>query len=105
MHNHMFYPMGGSMYSNMGFSFPRLYLALGVTTMRTTGSVEPYADLEIKKLIDSGRMIGPKMYITAPFLEGVGAVTPVMHELTGADDARRMVTTGPTWERLLSKHS
>jgi len=91
MHNHMFYPMGGSMYSNMGFSFPRLYLALGVTTMRTTGSVEPYADLEIKKLIDSGRMIGPKMYITAPFLEGVGAVTPVMHELTGADDARRMV--------------
>ncbi len=91
MHNHMFYPMGGQMYSNMGFSFSRLYLALGVTTMRTAGSVQPYADLEIKKLIDSGRMIGPKIHITAPFLEGVGAVTPVMHELTGTDDARRMV--------------
>src|SRR6266850_8080865 len=40
MHNHMFFPMGGSppMYSNMGSSFPRLYLALGVTTIRTTGS-------------------------------------------------------------------
>jgi hypothetical protein len=51
MHNHMFFPMGGSppMYSNMGISFPRLYLALGVTTIRTTGSVQPYADLEIKK--------------------------------------------------------
>ena len=93
MHNHMFFPMGGSppMYSNMGSSFPRLYLALGVTTIRTTGSVAPFTDLEIKKLIDAGRMIGPKMYITAPYLEGRGSFTPVMHELTGADDARRMV--------------
>lgn len=93
MHNHMFFPMGGSppMYSNMGSSFPRLYLALGVTTIRTTGSVAPYTDLEIKRLIDSGRMIGPKMHITAPYLEGQGAFTPVMHQLTGADDARRMV--------------
>ena len=93
MHNHMFFPMGGSppMYSNMGSSFPRLYLALGVTTIRTTGSVAPYTDLEIKRLIDSGRMIGPKMYVTAPYLEGRGSFTPVMHELTGPDDARRMV--------------
>src|SRR6185369_8922409 len=39
MHDHMFFPMGGNpqMYSNMGISFPRLYLALGVTTIRTTG--------------------------------------------------------------------
>jgi len=94
MHDHMFFPMGGTppMYSNMGTSFPRLYLALGVTTIRTTGSVQPYLDLEIKKLIDSGRMIGPKMHITAPYLEGVGSFTPVMHTLTGADDARRMVS-------------
>src|SRR6185295_15987741 len=93
MHNHMFFPMGGSppMYSNMGISFPRLYLALGVTTIRTTGSIAPYTDLEIKKLIDAGRMIGPKMHITAPYLEGQGSFTPVMHTLTGADDARRMV--------------
>jgi imidazolonepropionase-like amidohydrolase len=93
MHNHMFFPMGGSppMYSNMGSSFPRLYLALGVTTIRTTGSVVPYTDLEIKKLIDSGRMIGPKMHITAPYLEGAGAFTPVMHQLKDAEDARRMV--------------
>jgi imidazolonepropionase-like amidohydrolase len=93
MHDHMFFPMGGSppMYSNMGFSFPRLYLALGVTTIRTTGSVQPHLDLEIKKLIDSGRMIGPKMHVTAPYLEGVGSFTPVMHTLTGPDDARKLV--------------
>jgi imidazolonepropionase-like amidohydrolase len=93
MHNHMFFPMGGSppMYSNMGSSFPRLYLANGVTTIRTTGSVAPYTDLEIKHLIDSGKMIGPKMHVTGPYLEGKGAFTPVMHQLTDANDARRMV--------------
>ena len=93
MHNHMFFPMGGSppMYSNMGSSFPRLYLALGVTTIRTTGSVAPYTDLELKRLIDAGRVLGPKMHVTAPYLEGRGAFTPVMHELKDADDARRMV--------------
>src|SRR4029453_7694379 len=92
-HNHMFFPMGGSppMYSNMGISFPRLYLALGVTTIRTTGSVAPFTDLEIKRMIDAGRMSGPKMHVTAPYLEGRGSFTPVMHELTGPDDARRMV--------------
>jgi hypothetical protein len=79
------------MYSDMGGSFPRLYLALGVTTIRTTGSVAPYTDLELKRLIDSGRIVGPKMHVTAPYLEGRGAFTPVMHELTGPDDARRMV--------------
>src|SRR5438552_1755948 len=93
MHDHMFFPMGGTppMDSNIGTSFPRLYLALGVTTIRTTGSVQPYLDLEIKRLIDAGRMIGPKMHITAPYLEGVGSFTPVMHTLTGPDDARKMV--------------
>ena len=94
MHNHMFFPMGGSppMYSNMGFSFPRLYLALGVTTIRTTGSVQPYIWIwRSRRLIDGGRMIGPKMHITAPYLEGAGAFTPVMHQLKDADDARRLV--------------
>ena len=93
MHNHLFFPEGGTppFYSDMGISFPRLYLALGVTTIRTTGSVTPFTDLEIKRLIDAGRMIGPKMHITAPYLEGRGSFTPVMHELTGPDDARRMV--------------
>lgn len=93
MHNHLFFPMGGSppIYSDMGLSFPRLYLALGVTTIRTTGSVAPYTDLEIKRRIDAGRMVGPKMHMTAPYLEGPGSFTPVMHELTGVEDARRMV--------------
>ncbi len=93
MHNHIFFPEGGSppIYSNMAISFPRLYLALGVTTIRTAGSVAPYTDLEIKQRIDKGQMIGPKMHVTAPYLEGKGSFTPVMREMTGVEDARRMV--------------
>ncbi|HEV2315386.1 MAG TPA: amidohydrolase family protein [Candidatus Acidoferrales bacterium] len=95
MHEHMFYPAGGrtavAMYNEMGFSFPRLYLANGVTSLRTTGSVEPYTDLELKKLIDSGKLVGPKIHVTGPYLEGAGSFTPQMHELTGPDDARKTV--------------
>src|SRR5688572_5997877 len=93
MHNHLFFPMGGNppIYSSMGISFPRLYLALGVTTIRTTGSVAPYTDLEIKRLIDAGQMIGPKIDVTAPYLEGKGSFTPVMHQLTGVTDVRQTV--------------
>lgn len=91
MHDHIFYPPGRSMYAELGVSFPRLYLANGVTTIRTTGSIEPYTDLSLKHEIDAGRMPGPKMHPTGPYLEGPGAFTPQMHQLKDADDARRTV--------------
>jgi imidazolonepropionase-like amidohydrolase len=93
MHEHLYYPIGGGvpMYPEMAYSFPRLYLAAGVTTARTAGSVEPFTDLKIKELIDTGKMPGPRLYITGPYLEGKGAFTPQMHELAGPDDAKRFV--------------
>ncbi len=105
MHNHLYYPAPGSgsprTYPPHVFSFPRLYLAGGVTTIRTTGSVEPYTDIEVKKLIDAGKLPGPRMHITGPYLEGKGAFTPQMHELAGSEDARKTVEfwadQGATW--------
>jgi imidazolonepropionase-like amidohydrolase len=91
MHDHLFYPMGGFVYGEMAFSFPRLYLASGVTTIRTTGSIEPYTDLELKKWIDSGKMIGPKMWITGPYLEGKDAFIPQLHQIGSPQEARDMV--------------
>jgi imidazolonepropionase-like amidohydrolase len=91
MHDHLFYPAGGALYHNMPFSFPRLYLALGVTTIRTTGSIEPYFDLELRKGIDQGKLIGPKMNITGPYIEGEGAFTRQMHALKDPEDARQTV--------------
>ncbi len=95
MHDHLFYPAGFggglALYSEIGFSAPRLYLACGITSLRTTGSLEPYTDLNLKKWIDEGRIVGPKMHITGPYLEGAGADTPQMHELAGPEDARQTV--------------
>ena len=91
MHDHMFYPMGGAIFGEMGFSFPRLYLASGVTTIRTTGSIEPYTDLEIKKAIDAGKAPGPHIHATGPYLEGAGSWALQLHQLTGPDDAAKTV--------------
>jgi len=93
MHEHLYYPVGGGvpMYPEMAYSFPRLYLAAGVTTARTAGSVEPFTDMNVKAAIDAGKMPGPRLYITGPYLEGKGAFAPQMHELTGPEDATRFV--------------
>ncbi len=91
MHDHMFYPMGNGIFGEMAFSFPRLYLAGGVTTIRTTGALEPYTDLELKKQIDSGQTPGPKMHVTGPYLEGAGSWALQMHQLSGPEDATKTV--------------
>jgi len=104
MHDHLYYTdsytlqtaggriaQPGLFVAEIPFTAPRLYLAAGVTTMRTTGSHEPYTDLKIKSRIDANQMPGPSIDATAPYLEGAPTIFAQMHELTGADDAKRMV--------------
>ncbi|HTK42321.1 MAG TPA: hypothetical protein VL287_12085, partial [Gemmatimonadales bacterium] len=96
VHEHMFYPGAlwdtGYLANEQGFSFPRLYLAGGATTVRTGGSLEPYTDLELRAAIDSGRIPGPKMDVTGPYLQGPGfPLFYQMHVLAGPDDAKRTV--------------
>jgi cytosine/adenosine deaminase-related metal-dependent hydrolase len=107
MHNHLYYSNSmavqfasgpgsrigepGLFIAEIPYTAPRLYLAAGVTTMRTTGSLEPYTDLKIKSRIDANLMPGPSIDATAPYLEGAPTIFSQMHELTGPDDAKRMV--------------
>lgn len=91
VHEHMFYPAGQAAYNQQEYSFPRLYLAGGVTTMRTGGSRDPYGDLNLRKAIDEGRIPGPKIDVTGPYLNGPGLPILFVNHLSGADDARRMV--------------
>ncbi|MEQ9384017.1 MAG: amidohydrolase family protein [Imperialibacter sp.] len=78
LHEHLFYPKttpdANYGVDQMSYSFPRLYLAAGVTSMRTAGSIMPQADLNIKKAIGRGEVPGPKMDVTSPHIdrEGVG---------------------------------
>ncbi len=102
MHDHLYYiaradeAADGSsepplIVPQMTFTAPRMYLAAGVTTIRTTGSVEPYLDLNMRSEIDAGHLPGPHMDITAPYLEGPNSPFVQMHSLTGPDDARNFV--------------
>ncbi len=102
MHDHLFYIVRPNLDSQrhfdnpvlvtqMTFSAPRLYLAGGVTTLRTTGSVEPYADLNLKSDIDAGKLPGPHLDVTGPYLEGSQSYFIQMPHLTGPDDARQTV--------------
>jgi imidazolonepropionase-like amidohydrolase len=104
MHEHLFYPtpLAGrdtqQMYGEMADSAPRLYRAGGVTTARTTGSVEPYTDLALKTAIDAGEIPGPKLLITGPYLEGTPSLGPQLHSLNGPEDAARTVDYWATKE-------
>jgi imidazolonepropionase-like amidohydrolase len=102
MHNHLFYIVRPNLTAQrhfddpvlvpqMTFSAPRLYLAGGVTTMRTTGSVEPYADLNLKKEIDAGKLPGPHIDVTGPYLEGATSYFIQMPHLRNPEDARQLV--------------
>lgn len=93
-HEHLYYSsfVRGPFHLNeMEFSFPRLYLAAGVTSARTTGCIEPYTDLKLKKEIDAGEVIGPKLHLTAPYFDGEGTGVPQLHAITTADAAKRQV--------------
>ena len=97
MHEHLFYPTfyprtsGMALYAEQAFSAPRLYLASGITTMRTTGSLEPYTDLNLKKAIDAGTMPGPAIDVTGPYIQGPNGYAIQMPVITSAAQARRFV--------------
>jgi imidazolonepropionase-like amidohydrolase len=99
LHNHTFYTTNlRSVQSNA--TAPLLYLGSGVTTIRTTGSHSPYAELNLRRLIDARQMAGPRMHIAGPYLTG-GEGTGSMHKVNTSDAVRRVVdywaSEGVTW--------
>ena len=51
MHEHLYYTTGPGVYGQLGASFSRLYLAGGVTTMRTAGNVNGIMDINLSRRI------------------------------------------------------
>ncbi|HEV8448515.1 MAG TPA: amidohydrolase family protein [Gemmatimonadaceae bacterium] len=91
VHEHLFYPTGPGVYAYLAESFTRLYLAGGVTSMRSGGNMNGFGEIGVKRAIDRGERAGPWIDATAPYLEGPGLNLPQVHELTDAADARRLV--------------
>ncbi len=91
VHEHLFYPTGPGVYGNLSESFSRLYLAGGVTAMRTGGNMNGFGELALARADREFQKAGPWIDATAPYLEGPGLPLGQVHPLTGADDARRLV--------------
>ena len=94
LHEHLYYTMEMGPFFNMAempYSFPRMYLAGGATTIRTGGSIEPQTDLAVKRLIDAGRYLGPDINVTAPYIERSGWDIPTMFEIKDSAEASSMV--------------
>jgi enamidase len=94
VHEHLFYPTSPSssltVYGQLGASFTRLYLAGGVTSMRTAGNMNGFMDINVKRLIEAGQQAGPWIDATGPYLNGPGAFLQ-LQPLKGPADARRQV--------------
>jgi imidazolonepropionase-like amidohydrolase len=99
LHNHTFYTTAAGRRTQLSFSAPRLYLGSGVTTVRTTGSMAPYSEINMKRTIDAGRAPGPRMHITGPYLTGPnsGYMTGVATEADARRIVRYWVEEGVTW--------
>jgi hypothetical protein len=72
LHEHMMYGAEGNTHPQP-FSSPRLYLAFGVTTIRTAGTDHPYVELNLKRRVEAGQVPGPEMHLTSPFFNGDGS--------------------------------
>ncbi len=100
LHDHLYYTAAGGRAAQLTYSAPRLYLGSGVTSVRTTGSQQPYAELNLKAEIEAGNLPGPRIHITAPYITG-GTGASTMTFLNSPEQARRFVRywaeEGATW--------
>jgi imidazolonepropionase-like amidohydrolase len=90
LHEHLYYPVGPGVYGQLGQSFVRLYLAGGVTTMRTGGNMNGFMDLNLKRGVEDGRVAGPAIDATAPYVNGANTFVQ-MRSMADTEEARRQV--------------
>ncbi|MGP3968788.1 amidohydrolase family protein [Streptomyces sp. 6N223] len=68
----------------------RLWLAFGVTTLRSPGGAH-YASVEAKEAIDSGRRTGPRLFVGGDALEGTRTYYGVGRPTTSEEEVEREV--------------
>lgn len=81
----------------------RLYLAGGVTTIRTVGAASPLADLAMGRAAEDGVAAAPRVSTSAPYVSGPGDA-PVMVQPASEAEARafvrRWAEIGVGWIKL-----
>ena len=86
----------------MSYTGPRLYLASGVTTIRTAGGRSPYAEINLRENINRGLVPGPRIHLTAPYITGA-AGGGSMDVITTPEEARRFVAYWASRRRHLDQ--
>jgi imidazolonepropionase-like amidohydrolase len=91
----------------MNTTAPLLYLAYGVTTAMTAGSMLPYHEVNLKRAVDMGETPGPRLLIAGPYLDGDASRNPMSLKVATPDAARRAVAywsgEGATWFKFLGR--
>jgi enamidase len=91
VHEHLYYPTGSGTYANLSESFTRLYLAGGVTSMRTGGNMNGYGEINTAAAINRGDLPGPWVDATAPYVTGPGIGIRQLTAVRTPDEAKRHV--------------
>jgi cytosine/adenosine deaminase-related metal-dependent hydrolase len=90
LHEHTYFG-GVRRITQMSTSAPLLYLAFGVTTAMSAGSMLPYQERAMQRAVDAGRLPGPRFIITGPYLDGASTRSGNARALASAEEARRVI--------------
>jgi imidazolonepropionase-like amidohydrolase len=106
LHEHTYFG-GVARVTPMNVSGPLLYLAYGVTTAMTAGSMLPYHEVNLKRAVDKGETPGPRFLIAGPYLDGDASRNPMSLKVGTPEAARRAVAywseEGATWFKFLGR--
>jgi imidazolonepropionase-like amidohydrolase len=104
LHEHTYF--GGISHPAPMLHSALLYLAAGVTTAMTAGSMLPYNELNMKRLVDRGALPGPRLHIGGPYLTGPRNEPGPFRIIESPEDAARVVNywadEGADWFKILS---
>src|SRR5262245_61851323 len=93
----------------MNTSGPLLYLAYGVTTAMTAGSMFPIYEVNLKRAVDTGQTPGPRFLIAGPYLDGDASLNPMSLKVSTPEAARRAVAywsqEGATWIKFYQRET
>lgn len=108
LHEHSYFG-GVKRVTQMSTSGPLLYLAHGVTTAMSAGSMLPYQERAMKQAIDAGRIPGPDFLITGPYLDGAASSSTNARPLSAPAEAQRIIaywaSEGATWVKVQGRIS
>lgn len=108
LHEHTYFG-GVRRITQMSTSGPLLYLAFGVTTAMSAGSMLPYQERAMAQAVEAGVIPGPHFLITGPYLDGGDTRSINARALGSPDEARRVIdywaAEGASWVKVQGRIS